>query len=54
MERRKKIAMQKIIKPVPENELDIDINQIYPEDKGIIGEAGHALYNVKVILVCIC
>ncbi|KAI7806343.1 guanine nucleotide-binding protein-like 1 [Triplophysa rosa] len=35
VERRKKIAMQKIIKPVPESELEIDINHIYPEDKGL-------------------
>lgn len=34
--------MQKILKPVPERELEIDINNIYPEDKGIWG-AGNAL-----------
>nr|XP_055067193.1 guanine nucleotide-binding protein-like 1 [Misgurnus anguillicaudatus] len=35
VERRKKIAMQKIIKPVEEKELEVDINQIFPEDKGL-------------------
>ncbi|KAA0703185.1 Guanine nucleotide-binding protein-like 1 GTP-binding protein HSR1 [Triplophysa tibetana] len=35
VERRKKIAMQKILKPVPESELEIDINNIFPEDKGL-------------------
>ncbi|XP_051574968.1 guanine nucleotide-binding protein-like 1 isoform X1 [Myxocyprinus asiaticus] len=35
VERRKKIAMEKILKPVAEEELELDINQIYPEDKGL-------------------
>lgn len=35
MEKRKKIAMEKILKPVAEKELEMDINQIYPEEKGI-------------------
>ncbi|XP_051576517.1 guanine nucleotide-binding protein-like 1 isoform X1 [Myxocyprinus asiaticus] len=35
VERRKKIAMKKILKPVAEKELEMDINQIYPEEKGL-------------------
>lgn len=35
VEKRKKIAMKKILKPVAEKELEMDINQIFPEEKGI-------------------
>ncbi|XP_052003214.1 guanine nucleotide-binding protein-like 1 [Xyrauchen texanus] len=35
VERRKKIAMEKILKPVAEKELEMDINHFYPEDKGL-------------------
>ncbi|XP_051999415.1 guanine nucleotide-binding protein-like 1 [Xyrauchen texanus] len=35
VERRKKIAMKKILKPVAEKELEMDINQLYPEEKGL-------------------
>lgn len=34
VDKRKKIAMEKILKPVAEKELEMDINQIYPEEKG--------------------
>lgn len=35
VEKRKKIAMKKILKPVAEKELEMDINQIFPEEKGL-------------------
>lgn len=35
VEKRKKTAREKILKPVVEKELEMDINQIYPEDKGL-------------------
>uniref|UniRef100_A0A8C0YR28 Guanine nucleotide-binding protein-like 1 n=1 Tax=Cyprinus carpio carpio TaxID=630221 RepID=A0A8C0YR28_CYPCA len=35
VERRKKIAREKILKQVAEKELEIDMNQIYPEEKGL-------------------
>lgn len=35
VEKRKKIAMKKILMPVAEKELEMDINQIFPEEKGI-------------------
>uniref|UniRef100_A0A8C1QFF8 Guanine nucleotide-binding protein-like 1 n=1 Tax=Cyprinus carpio TaxID=7962 RepID=A0A8C1QFF8_CYPCA len=35
VEKRKKIAMEKILKPVAEKELEIDMTQIYPEEKGL-------------------
>lgn len=35
VEKRKKIAREKILKPVAEKELEIDMTQIYPEEKGI-------------------
>ncbi|RXN05678.1 guanine nucleotide-binding -like 1 [Labeo rohita] len=35
VEKRKKIAREKILKPVAEKEMEIDMNQIYPEDKGL-------------------
>ncbi|ROL48168.1 Guanine nucleotide-binding protein-like 1 [Anabarilius grahami] len=35
VDKRKKIAMEKILKPVAEKELEMDINQIYPEEKGL-------------------
>uniref|UniRef100_A0A671SRG0 Guanine nucleotide-binding protein-like 1 n=1 Tax=Sinocyclocheilus anshuiensis TaxID=1608454 RepID=A0A671SRG0_9TELE len=35
VEKRKKIAMEKILKPVAEKQLEIDMTQIYPEEKGL-------------------
>ncbi|XP_048116223.1 LOW QUALITY PROTEIN: guanine nucleotide-binding protein-like 1 [Alosa alosa] len=35
VERRKKIAMEKILEPAAEQELEVDINDIYPEERGL-------------------
>ncbi|TRY60734.1 hypothetical protein DNTS_007807, partial [Danionella cerebrum] len=35
VERRKKAAREKILKPVAEKELEMEISQIYPEEKGL-------------------
>lgn len=35
MERRKKIAMEKVLQSVSDKELEVDINDIYPSDKGL-------------------
>lgn len=34
MERRKKIAREKVLEAAAEQDLEVDINDIYPEDKG--------------------
>uniref|UniRef100_A0A8B9HMY9 Guanine nucleotide-binding protein-like 1 n=1 Tax=Astyanax mexicanus TaxID=7994 RepID=A0A8B9HMY9_ASTMX len=34
VERRKRMAQERILQPVPERELEMDINQIYPEEQG--------------------
>uniref|UniRef100_A0A3B1IEI2 Guanine nucleotide-binding protein-like 1 n=1 Tax=Astyanax mexicanus TaxID=7994 RepID=A0A3B1IEI2_ASTMX len=35
VERRKRMAQERILQPVPERELEMDINQIYPEEQGL-------------------
>ncbi|KAJ3598537.1 hypothetical protein NHX12_002046 [Muraenolepis orangiensis] len=35
VERRKKVAMEKILLPISEKELEINIGEIYPSDKGL-------------------
>lgn len=34
MERRKKIAREKVLEAAAEQDLEVDITDIYPEDKG--------------------
>lgn len=34
MERRKKIAREKVLEAAAEKDLEVDITDIYPEDKG--------------------
>ena len=34
MERRKKIAREKVLQPVSDKELEVDIDDIYPSEKG--------------------
>lgn len=34
MEKRKKIAREKILQVVPERDLEMDIKEVYPEDQG--------------------
>lgn len=36
MEKRKKIAREKVLQQVSDKELEIDINDIYPSEKGLI------------------
>lgn len=35
MEKRKKLAMEKVLQPVSDKELEININDIYPSEKGL-------------------
>lgn len=35
MEKRKKLAREKVLQPVSDKELEININDIYPTDKGL-------------------
>lgn len=51
VERRKKTAMEKILKPVVEKELEMDINQIYPEEKGIHASESFKVLVVKVVMM---
>ncbi|MEQ2231160.1 hypothetical protein ILYODFUR_036705, partial [Ilyodon furcidens] len=35
VERRKKLAMETVLKPVSDKELEVNINEIYPSEKGL-------------------
>lgn len=35
VEKRKKMARERILQPVPDRELEMDINQVYPEEQGL-------------------
>lgn len=35
MEKRKKLAREKVLQPVSDKELEININDIYPSEKGL-------------------
>ena len=35
VERRKKIAREKVLQPVSDKELEVDVDDIYPSDKGL-------------------
>lgn len=37
VERRKKLAMETVLKPVSDKELEVSKEEIYPSEKGIIG-----------------
>lgn len=36
VEKRKKMAREKVLQPVSDKELEININDIYPTDKGLV------------------
>lgn len=36
VERRKKLAQEKVLQPVSEKELEVNINDIYPSEKGLV------------------
>ena len=42
VEKRKKMAREKILQPVSEKEMEINMGDIYPSDKGRF--RGHSLY----------
>lgn len=35
MEKRKKLAREKVLQPVSDKELEVDISDIYPSEKGL-------------------
>lgn len=35
VEKRKKLAMEKVLQPVSDKELEVDINDIFPLEKGL-------------------
>lgn len=36
VEKRKKLAQEKVLQPVSEKELEVNINDIYPSEKGLV------------------
>lgn len=35
VEKRKKLAREKVLQPISDKELEININDVYPSDKGL-------------------
>lgn len=47
MEKRKKLAREKMLQQVSDKELEVDINDIYPSEKGLIHFGVNSFFILK-------